>query len=58
MKVYHNSQAYQSWIAAKGKVDVDAEQEEPEKARRSVSLSYLTLFQVVFLLCKIMQIKY
>lgn len=38
MKVYHNSQAYQSWIAAKGKVDVDAEQEEPEKARRSVSL--------------------
>lgn len=35
MKAYHSSQAYQSWIVAKGKVDVDAEQEEPEKSRRS-----------------------
>ena len=34
---------YQSWIAAKGKVDVDTESEEPEKTRRTgVSIDLLT----------------
>ncbi|ESO02224.1 hypothetical protein HELRODRAFT_188630 [Helobdella robusta] len=31
MKTYHNSPAYLSWVATKGKVDVDNDVDEPEK---------------------------
>jgi len=42
LKTYHSSPAYQSWLLNKGKTDTDAAEveEQPEKARRPVSLVF------------------